>query len=337
MKKGWIKWLLIGAASLLALILVIGYSVYRYNLKPVNSHQPNPVPFSIDSGERTATIAKRLQQAGIIRSRQAFSIYITIHGLRRKIEAGYYELSAADSAITNAKIIARGIVVNKAFLVKEGQSLQQIEDQALQTWLHGSDMPQALTETYDNSFLTQRPTGASLEGYLFPDTYEIAPSTTAHQLVQSMLNNFGQKVTPQIIAGISQRGLNLHQGLTLASIIQSETGRSTDMPIVAQIFYKRLSLGMKLESSVTAQYGAHLNGATIGESQVANYQSPYNTYIITGLPPGPISNPGLDAIKAVVSPANTNYLYFIADKEGVSHFETTFAEHQADVAEYLSN
>lgn len=332
------RWILIGAAVLAFLLVFTAYSIYRLNLRPVNLTQPNPIPFSIAAGERTTAIAQHLQSAGIIRSRWAFSVYITIHGLRRKIEAGYYELSAADSTITNAKIIARGIVVNKAFLVREGDTIQQIEDHAQQSWLRGGEMPAAMNDSYPNAFLTQRPPGSTLEGYLFPDTYEIAPSTTPRQLVQAMLNNFGQKVTPQIVAGFAAQGLTLHQGLTLASIIQSEVSHPADMPIVAQIFYTRIHTGMKLESSVTAFYGANQLGLTgITEANVSSVNSPYNTYLHAGLPPGPMCNPGLDAIKAAMSPAATSYLYFIADKQGNSHFATTYAEHQANVVKYLGN
>jgi len=331
------RWLALGAAVLVVLVVLASYVIYRVNLEPANRALPDPVAVSIAPGERTAAIAKQLQDQKVIKSRWAFSVYITLHGLRRKIEAGYYELSPADTAITNAKIIARGIVVNKAFLVPEGATIQKIEDNAVQSWLRGNDLPAAMNDTYPNSFLSQRPAGATLEGYLFPDTYEIAPSTTPHQLVQAMLNNFGLKVTPQIVAGFAAQGLTLHQGITLASIIQSEVGNPADEPGVAQVFLTRLKKGMMLQSSVTAFYGAQQLGLTgTTEANVATVNSPYNTYLHTGLPPGPICNPGLAAMNAVVQPASTNYLYFVADKAGTTHFETTFAQHQADVAKYLS-
>jgi len=331
-----IRWVLIGAAALGVAVVITGWVIYTAELRPVDTKLPAPVPFSITPGESTPTIARQMEASGIIRSRWAFSVYVELHGLRRKIEAGYYELSPADSTVTNAKIVARGIVVNKAFLVREGETIQQIENQAASTWLRGVDLPTALGDSYPNTFLAQRPASSSLEGYLFPDTYEIAPSTSPHQLIQAMLNNFGQKVTPGIVTGMAAKGLTLHQGITLASIIQSEVSHPADMPVVAQIFYKRLSLGMPLESSVTAFYGADQLGLTnVTEANAASVNSPYNTYIHTGLPPGPISNPGLAAINAVVSPSNTDYLYFIADKQGNTHFETTFAQHEADVSQYL--
>lgn len=330
------RWSLIGAAIVGVSVIITAYLVYLANLRPVDPKLPTPVPFSITAGQSTPTIAKRLEAAGIIRSRWAFSAYVTLHGLRRKIEAGYYELSPADSAVTNAKIVARGIVVNKAFLVREGATLQQIEDQAAATWLRGAELPAALAEPYPNAFLADRPAGATLEGYLFPDTYDIAPTTSPHQLVQSMLNNYGQKVTPAIVAGFTAQGLSQFEALTLASIIQSEVAHPADMPVVAQIFYKRLHSGMKLGSSVTAFYGARQLGLkNTTEANVAGVDSPYNTYLHTGLPPGPICNPGIEAIKAVVTPATTDYLYFIADKQGNTHFAATYVEHQANVAKYL--
>lgn len=334
MKQFLRKWWLVLLGGLILLVIIGVYVIYRLNLRAVNRALPTPVPVSIEKGEGVAAIAKELETTGVIRSRWAFEAYVTIHGLRRKIEAGYYELSPGATTITNAKIIARGIVVNKAFLVPEGATVQQIENTASETWLRGVDLPKAMSDSYTNSFLAQRPAGSTLEGYLFPDTYEIAPSTTPHLLIQSMLNNFGTKVTPQIIAGFAKQGLSLHQGLTLASIVQSEVSKVADQPTVAQIFLKRLSIGMMLESDVTANYGATQLGIS-SYTDIKSIKSPYNTYLHPGLPPGPICNPGITAINAVASPAATSYLYFIADKQGNTHYATTLAEHEVNVAKYL--
>ncbi|HSX14704.1 MAG TPA: endolytic transglycosylase MltG [Candidatus Saccharimonadales bacterium] len=329
------RWWLIGAGVVAGLLIVAAYASYRYELRPANTKLAEPIAFGIDPGQKVNAISAKLQQAGIIRSRWAFNVYVTLHGLRRKIQAGYYELSPADTAATNAKIIARGIVVNKAFLVREGETTQQIEAAALSQWLRGGDLPAAIEhDTYNGSFLIDRPAGASLEGYLFPDTYEISPSTTPHQLVQAMLNNFGTKITSETVAGCAKQGLNLHQCITMASIIEREVAHAADRPIVAQVFLKRLRIGMALESDVTALYGAQLNGQT-NVTNIRSIISPYNTYLHPGLPPGPIANPGLGAINAVINPASTDYLYFVADKDGNTHFARTFAEHQANVAKYL--
>jgi UPF0755 protein len=231
--------------------------------------------------------------------------------------------------------ISRGIVVNKAFLVKEGETLKQLEVSANEQWLRGGDLPAALAEPYSNQFLSGRPAGASLEGYLFPDTYQIAPSTTPQQLVQAMLDNFGRKVSPELVGGFQKQGLTLHQGLTLASIVESEVAHEADRPLVAQVFLKRLRQGMKLESDVTANYGATQLGIT-SFSDIKSINSPYNTYLHTGLPPGPICNPGLSAMSAVANPAATDYLYFVADKAGNTYFAKTYTEHQANVAKYLN-
>lgn len=335
MKRFFKRWWPILGLVIIGLLLTAGYFVYRLNLRPVNRSLPTPVAISIDKGARVPTIAKQLEANGVVRSRWAFQVYVTIHGLRRKIEAGYYELSPADSTATNAKIIARGIVVNKAFLVPEGATEQKIEANAAVTWLRGAELPAAMSDSYPNAFLTTRPAGSTLEGYLFPDTYEIAPTTTPHELIQAMLNNFGAKVTPQIIAGFAKQGLSLHQGLTLASVVQSEVSKPADQPTVAQIFLKRLSIGMMLESDVTANYGATQLGIT-SYTDISSIRSPYNTYLHTGLPPGPICNPGITAIEAVANPSTTSYLYFIADKQGNTHYATTLAEHQANVAKYLN-
>jgi UPF0755 protein len=330
------QWVLVGAAGLVVTAVLVTIMMFVTQLRPVNRGLKQPIAVSITKGQRTAEIAKQLTQMGIIRSPWAFQAYLVLSGQRGQIEAGYYELSAADSTPHNIKVITRGIVVNKAFLVPEGATMVQIQAQATQSWLKGPELDAAMTETYPNQFLLQRPAGATLEGYLFPDTYNIAPSTTARQLVQEMLNNFEQKVTPPVVAGLAAQGLTLHQGITLASIVERETHKASDRPLVAQVFLKRLRIGMRLDASPTAIYGANLAGNDTNDEDVAAaIASPYNTYRVVGLPPGPIGNPGLAAIDAVIHPANSDYLYFVADTDGNSYFAKTYAEHQSNVAKYL--
>lgn len=324
-----------GSVGVVVLVIAAVYGWYRWNLRPVNLNATTPIAVNIEHGERVSAIAGQLESAKIIRSRWAFEAYLTLNGLRRKVEAGYYVLIPADPASTNARIITRGIVVNKAFLVPEGATIKQIEATASETWLRGTSLPAAMSDSYPNGFLAARPVGASLEGYLFPDTYEIAPSTTPHQLVAEMLDNFGRKVTPADSAGFAAEGLTLNQGLTLASMVEKEVSNPTDRPIVAQIFLKRLSIGMKLESNVTSIYALALDPSLGSTAALANVNSPYNTYKTVGLPPGPICNPSLESIDAVLHPASTSYLYFLTDKDGVAHYATTAAGHEANVAKYL--
>lgn len=331
-RRLYLPWIIL---AIVALVIGGTYGWYRWNLRPVDPNKTTPVAIGITQGEHLPAIARELESAGLIRSRWAFEVYLILNGLRGKVEAGYYVLIPADPATTNARIITRGIVVNKAFLVPEGTTIQQIEDKAAADWLRGNQLPAALSDSYPNTFLAARPAGATLEGYLFPDTYEIAPSTTPHQLVAEMLDNFGRKVTPADVAGFKAEGLTLQQGITLASIVEKEVSNSADRPIVAQIFLKRLSIGMKLESDVPSLYALSHNPKLGNPAAPAQVNSPYNTYQFAGLPPGPISNPGLSSIEAVLHPASTNYLYFLTDKSGAAHYSTTFAGQQANVAKYL--
>lgn len=330
-KRYWL-WLVIGLGA--AVVIAVPVTAYQLNLRSPNTQATEAIAVSISPGDSTNKIARQLKELGIIRSPWAFQVYVTLNGLRGKIQAGYYELKPSDSAVVNAKIIAHGIVVNKSFLVREGETLQEIADQAAGSWLRGSEMPVALAETYSNEFLKQRPAGSTLEGYLYPDTYVIAPDTTPRQLVQAMLDNFGKKVTPDIVAGFAAKGFSLHQGLTLASIIEAEVAHEADRPIVAQVFLKRLQMGMKLESSPTGIYGAALKGQTATEANVLGVDSPYNTYRVAGLPPGPINNPSVSSMRAVINPASTDYVYFVADKSGNTYFAKTYAEHLANVAQH---
>lgn len=332
--KTWkVGHILLGAA----LLVLLTYGWYRWNLLPASGPVSHPTAFTVASGQTTHQITGNLKTAGLIRSPRAFRIYLMSRGLRSKLRTGYYELYASDSAAKIAKVLSSGANSSKSFLVPEGLKLIEIKERASEKGIKAADFEAALRQTYPHSILKERPAGAGLEGYLFPDTYNVSPDTTAMSLITAMLNNFEQKVTAEHKAGFAAQGLGFHEGLTLASIVEREARLEEDRPLIAQVFLRRLRMGMKLDSDVTVQYAAGLNPNEQQKTaeQIRELDSPYNTYRVKGLPPAPICSPGLESIQAVISPAKTDYLYFVADKKGKSHFARTFEEHQRNIEKYL--
>ncbi len=325
------------STSLLVLFIILAagaaslYAAYRYQLSPVDSGTSRSVSFEVPTGQSTPEIAARLRQAGLIRDKNIFVLYLNLHGLRGQLQAGSYDLAASKSTPQIADTLTKGKVTSDLLVIPEGSTLTQIKELAAKHGLKPTDFKTALADTYTSQYASQRPAGTDPEGYLFPDGYQISPATTAHQLIQTMLTTLDQKLSPDLVSALAAQGLSVHQGLTLASVIEREVANSTDRPMVAQVFLSRLAAGQALQSDVTVQYAATQAGLPFD----LKLNSPYNTYANKGLPIGPICSPGLSALNAAAHPAKTNYLYFVAGKDGKTHFARTLAEHQANVAKYL--
>jgi UPF0755 protein len=314
-----------------AVVLIgAGYTVYRLGLRPVDTTGASKT-FVVSAGQDAQAVAADLKADGLIRDRNAFITYVNIHGLRPDLKAGDYLISPADSSEEIAAQIADGRTLSRNLVIPEGYRLAQIETAAASAGINKAAFVAAVAAPHTQSFLSQKPATVSLEGYLFPDSYQIAPTTTAAELVNDMLDNFGRRVGSNYVQAFASEGLTLHQGLTIASIVESEISNSADRPVVAQIFLKRLKMGMPLGSDETAQYAADLAGLPFSTT----INSPYNTLIVKGLPPGPICSPGLNSLDAVAHPATTDYLYFLTGKDGKTYYATTYAQHEQNIAKYL--
>jgi len=324
------RWPLVMGVVTVALLgaLAVGYFS---ELRPVTAGSPTQT-FTIAAGEGSTELAAALKDAGLIRSRLVFEAYVNLTGLRSKLQAGTYSLSSSSSTPDIAKAIAGGQVASQKITIPEGYTIAQITKLVSDYGIDSTDFAAAVKDAHSQGFLTGRPAGVNLEGYLFPDSYEVTPDITAADLVNTMLDDFGRRVAPTYGSAFAADGLTLHQGVTLASIVEKEVSKAADRPIVAQIFIKRLTEGVSLGSDVTVQYAADLLGRPFN----INLDSPYNTRLHTGLPPGPICNPGVDSLDAVAHPANTDYLYFLAGKDGKTHFAKTYAEHQRNIQLYLN-
>ena len=314
-----------------ALIVLLSgiYIGYRVGLEPVSNHGASQ-EFVVSAGDNAPTIARHLYAAGLIKSRTAFVTYINVHGLRGELKSGSYLLSPSMSGETIADDIAAGHTYSRRLLVPPGYRLSDIESSASELGISKTDFETALQAPHTQSFLATKPAGVDLEGYLYPDSYAIANDTTASKLVNEMLDNFGQHVGVEYVQAFAGEGLSLHQGLTIASIVEREVSNPADRQVVAQVFLKRFKSGMPLGSEVTARYAADLLGVPF----TVSVESPYNTLTHTGLPPGPICSPGLSSIDAVAHQANTEYTYFFTDKNGADHFENTYEEQQANIAKF---
>lgn len=315
---------------------------------PVRTHA-QPVPFFVEPGETATTIAERLQELGLISDAQLFRLYMHYMGVDAHLEAGQFELSSAMNMIEIAERLQRARADEIVVTIPEGLRAEEIAELlTAQGALDGERFLElvraanpAAAGLGSSDFLDDLPAGATLEGFLFPDTYRLPVPAEPEDLLRRMLANFDRQVTPELRQAARAAGRSLHEVVTLASIVEREALLAEEMPIIADVYLNRLEQGMFLRADPTVQYAMGYQPAS-GQwwktpLQLAEYEavdSPYNTYLYPGLPPGPICSPGLKAIEAVVYPADTNFLYFVATGDGSHAFAETFEEHEANVARY---
>jgi UPF0755 protein len=297
--------------------------------------------FTIDPGESVASIAARLQMVGLIRDAQSFSDYLIYSGLDTSIQSGTYRLSPARSAIDIARELQDATSSEVNFVILPGWRMEEI----------AASLPTSGLPITTEQFLSvaQSPSGdydfldgvTITEGFLFPDTYIFARNTSVTEFVTALIRNFALHLSPDLQNRFEQQGLTVYQAVTLASIVEREAVRDEEKPLIVSVYLNRLRIGMKLDADPTVQYA--LGYDTVGGTWWKNplgfddlqYDSPFNTYIYLGLPPSPISNPGLESLQAVAFPAETAYYFFRAacDGSGYHSFAATFDEHLANGCE----
>ncbi len=332
--KGWrqliLRW--VGALTLvLGAALVSGYFWYHSTLTPVDTHSTNKVRFEVEEGETTSRVSQKLQQAGLIRSSVGFRFYLKFNRPDATLQTGRYALSRSYSVEKIVAHLQSGKTDLFFVTILPGATLEGITAQLQKYGYSQTEIKQALSSKYPSPLLTDKPVSADLEGYIFPETYQIGSGDTLSVLFQRDFETLHARLQKDgLIEAFKVRGLNLHQALTLASIIQQEADRPEDQRQVAQVFYKRLAMNMKLESDVTFLYAAKKLDVT----PTIDLDSPYNTRRYPGLPPGPISNMNYSALQAVAVPASGDYLYFVAGDDGTVYFARTFEEHEANIKSY---
>lgn len=316
-------------AAVVFVILVTGVvmirKVYSDNLKPVSTVKKSHV-ITIEPGTPTPTIADTLYSKGAIRSDWAFEWYVRNHQLGDQIKAGTYLVDETQSVQEIVNMLIEGKIRSDLVTILPGKRLAQVRDSLVQAGFSEQEVDAALepSQYADHPALTDKPTDASLEGYLYPESFQKTGQTTAKQIVKLSLDEMQLRLTPEVRQALSQQGLTVHQGVTLASIVEQEVSEPADRAQAAQVFIKRYKTGMSLGSDPTAAYGAILDG----QEPSVNYDSAYNTRIRTGLPPGPIGNISESSLKAVAYPAQTDWLYFVSGDDKRTHFSKTLEEHE---------
>jgi UPF0755 protein len=290
------------------------------------------VVVTIESGSSPSEIARLLEEKELIRSVKAFETYVRGSGDAAKLKAGIFELSASMTTQEIVNVLVEGKEVSSLFTIGPGLRLDQIKKRLLDAGYTLQDVDLALDPSlYSDIAVVQTiKAGSSLEGYLYPETFRVDRSSTPQQIIRQSLNELDSVITPQLAANLEVQGLTIYDAITLASIVEKEVPSVEDRRVVAQIFLKRLREGVALGSDATYYYAS----AVFGGEPFPDLDSPYNTRIYAGLPPGPINNVSKTALEAVADPAQTDYLFFVTGADGVNHFTYTESEHQAAVSQY---
>jgi len=312
----------------------LGYfmlDLLAYAAKPASNNTKEQV-FNIKSGSNFNDVAEKLAAMGLISSTFKFKILAVLKGVDKKLQAGEYRLTAAMPTALILKTLVEGNVRLHRLTIPEGYSLKQVADAAETAGIISKD---PFLKAAANSTLIAKAglKADSFEGYLFPETYYFPTGVSAEYIILTMFSRFNSVITPAWRIRAQELGLSLHQIITLASIIEKESGDPAENPVISSVFHNRLKLKMKLQSDPTVIYSIKDYKGNIQKKHLlAN--TPYNTYRIKGLPPGPIANPGKKAIHAALFPDNTRLLFFVARKDGTHEFSSNIKDHNKAVRKY---
>ncbi len=326
---------------LLIIVILAGGAFALWVRKTVTTpveHQSADRIVTIDQGTGTQGIVARLADAGVVAHPLALKIYLRITGRGGNLKAGDYKFSSPISPLQAVEKIRRGEVDLERVTIPEGFNRFDIAE-TLATKTGKATSEEFLRLMEDQTPIEGiAPTARDLEGYLFPDTYNYNSKMTPEELIHAMVGRFEEVFTPEWSVRAGQLGLTVHQVVTLASIIEKEAKVADERPHMASVFFNRMRRGMPLASDPTFIYAAILAGDYDGNPNQLRHRnrlSPYNTYLVSGLPPGPIASPGRASLEAALNPDTTDDLYFVVNGSGGRHkFSRTAAEHDAAVEEY---
>ena len=332
---------LLAATLLLGITLVAGglcakIAFFAYQPARTGADAQAKKVIELRKGDSPAEVTKNLYQLGVIADKSDFLLLGRVLREWKKIKAGEYEVSADMNPLDVFKVITSGQSMAHRITVREGENMYEVAKAIEAEKLATADRILQLCK--DPKFIQTlgipTPASGTLEGYLFPDTYFFNKTMTAEDMVHQMVKKFQSIWTAQHEEGAKKLGLTPYQALTLASVVEKETGAPQERPMVASVFHNRLKKGMKLQSDPTIIYGiweryqGNLHKADI------THPTPYNTYTIPSLPLGPISNPGKEAIDAVLHPADTPYIFFVSHNDGTHEFTTTLKDHTQAVKKF---
>lgn len=329
-KKVW--FLLLGLLVVLVAGILVTRNIYYRGLEPINDAQKTQI-FTVKSGATVKQIADNLESQHLIRSAWALELYVHSKELGNKLQAGTYALSPSQGTKSIVNTLTKGKVTTNLVTILPGRRIDQVRADLINDGFTPDDVDAALQpgQYADLPVLSFKPASANtLEGLLWPDSFQKDATTSASVIVRESLTEMGQHLTPDVQAAFASEGLSTYQGLVLTSIVIQEVNKPADQAKAAQVFLKRLSTNSMLGSDVTARYGAIEAGVTPNLS----YDTPYNTHLHTGLPPTPISTINASSLVAATHPASTDYLYFVTGDDGTTYFSTNLQDHQAYTEKY---
>ncbi len=325
-----------------------GVSLYldlrRSELNTPAGSDPAALVFTVEPGESVGQIASRLQSEGLVRDAQLFRLYLRYSKLDSGVEAGQFTLKKTMTIPEIAQALQSGKRDELTLTIPEGRRLEEVAALVAQQTPISATTFLSLTRDAaqwaahaERPFLAELPPGASLEGYLFPDTYRLPRDVTASDVIARMLANLDHRVTPVMRDKLDSQKRTLFEAVTLASIVEREAVVEKERPLIAGVYMNRLVSGMALDADPTVQYGMALAKKQapwwpqLTQEDYRAVKSPYNTYLNPGLPPGPIANPGLSSLQAAIEPAQTPYFFFRAacSRDGTHLFSKTLEEHAA--------
>ncbi len=310
-------------------------SQYEYLIhQTVDLEAKDRVSFYVEKGESVKSIAGRLKKERLIPSSWALYKYVKNANLGKEIEAGKFLLRKSYTIPMVVDYLTKSLKDDEPLIIREGLTTAQIDDYLAEEKVLEDGVFEECTKSceFDFEFLKLKPADASLEGYLFPDTYFIDPEgTTAEILITRMLRNFENRTADLVIP----EGRTLYEIVTMASIIEKEEKTSEQRPVVSGVLWKRFDVGMTLGADATVRYALDKWTEPLYRKDL-EVNSPYNTRKFAGLPPGPIGNPGLDSIEAVITPEKSEYWYYLHDSDGIIHYAKTLEEHNRNKTKYIN-
>jgi UPF0755 protein len=317
----------------LLLAIAVGFEFGSFINQPVTPAASTMV--IVSPGLPFTEVARRLQDAGVVRSASGFKLLAWLRGDARRIKAGPYDFGGPATPGRVLDRLVAGDVRRQRLTIPEGFSLREI---AARIEAEGIGRAETFLQlARDPGFIASLGIASpTLEGYLYPDTYLFDSGTPEDRIIRAMVRQFENRLAPDLVEGAAKAGLDPHQLVTLASIVQKEAGSRAEMPVIAAVFHNRLRLNMPLQADPTVIYGVADYNGTITRKHLLT-PTPYNTYRMTGLPPGPIACPGEDALRAAAFPAESDYLFFVASGDGTHTFSRTLGEHNRAVQRYRLN
>jgi len=333
-----------GSVALIAATFAAASIWYAVQLLPASTDTQKRVLITIESGSGPTQISALLEEKQVIRSSTAFDIYTRISGVRDNLQAGTYRLAPSDDVAEIVRHLTNGLTDTFNLTFFPGATLVDATNKPVNQKLDvttvltsagysQAEITIAFAKSYNHPLLAGKPESADLEGYVYGETYNFNSGATVEDILKRTFDEMYAVVTDNdLIAKYKARGLNLYQAITLASIVQREVSTESDRRAVAAVFFNRIDAGMTLGSDVTFIYAAN----KLGVAPISTLDSPYNTRINIGLPPGPIASPGQTSLLAVASPDANDFLFFVAGDDGTTYFARTNAEHLQNVARYCT-